>query len=188
MLVCILAGGEAWLFRNRKSNPQPASTPKDQECIEKAKRGDCDFYTCFDMRHNCDYHNYALNYGLRFCTRFDERRAQFNQRAWDWINNTRVCTMQKMLPDYESEVIHCEDVEHTAKHAHSDCSAAHGLCDVDMIWQHKDIMVDVYKPSRRAAVRFLMGIKSCGLHHARRLLAWVARTMVMILLPFLNNN
>lgn len=175
LLVTLLAVHtcNAWFFGN--SGRQEALGDIDPECLQKASDGDCDFYTCFEARHPCDSHNYALNYGLRFCHRFREEYDQFNQQGQELISGTRRCSMMAMLEHYNASHVNCEDVEAEAKMSHSICERQHGICDISMLMANKERIRAIYFDnfSRRALVRLLYTINQCGTGGMNEFITWI---------------
>ena len=51
---------------------------EEDPCVTKAKAGDCEFYSCFEEKHSCPKKiNYATEYGLNFCKRYDKHLSEF---------------------------------------------------------------------------------------------------------------
>jgi hypothetical protein len=161
----------AWFFGG--SGRQQATGEISEECIKKAADGDCTFYICFDQRHMCERHNYALSYGWRYCDLMNSNFDKFTHDAKEWIINTRVCSMTKMLEFYREEHINCHDVEQEMQERHGECEAEHGVCDHNLITDNREVLMDIYGFNRKTLNRFAKMIKECGLDAGSELLAWL---------------
>lgn len=166
----LIASSQAWFFG--RSGRQEAEGPVSQDCINLARRGDCHFYTCFDERHPCTNNNYALNYGWRYCVRFEQNYPMFTQQGKDWVNNTRKCAMDKMLEFYEATHINCEDVQAEMKDNHGRCEADHGLCDSNLLTENKEAFRNIYGVTKKTVMRFVFSVKHCGLSTVRDVVGW----------------
>jgi hypothetical protein len=173
LCLAVVCGSDAFLFDLFKTKKQNATKPIDEACIAKARQGDCQFYVCFDERHPCDSDsNYALKYGWRFCSRFDLYKDQLTNEGRAWLNNSRLCSMERMLEYYRSNSINCDDLEDEMQEKHAECEVESGMCRGNLLTQNREAFSDVYALNRRSVTHFMMSVKHCAASAMREVATW----------------
>lgn len=173
LCLVMVQTSSAFFFNFRRATKQAANRSLDEECVTKARRGDCRFYQCFNERYPCaDSNNYAIKYGYRFCSRFDLYYDQLTVQGQRWLNGTRLCAMEKMLDFYRLNELSCTEVDSQMKEKQAACEAENGLCNGRLLVENKDIFSDVYALNRRSAVQFLQTVKQCSLTKFREVATW----------------
>ena len=105
----------------------------DTTCTNKANRGDCEFYTCFENRRNCGSQGYMLGYGRKYCYRFGEHYDSFNDAGRKWIDCARKCLTGALIGSYQSSVPSgqgCTNLTSLAFNSHVNCYLRCGFCHV----------------------------------------------------------
>ncbi|ELU00177.1 hypothetical protein CAPTEDRAFT_220807 [Capitella teleta] len=161
LVAVLLPLTEGWWFI-RTNSRQKAEGDIKRDCIAKAKKGTCDFFVCFDQRHPCEHSNYALSFGWKFCTAFDQHYARFDAEAKNWINGTRKCVMEAMLEFYNEEHVNCQDVSEEMKDAHGRCGAENGICSLPLLHNNKHVLTDIYGVNEKTLHRMALFFKHCG--------------------------
>jgi len=159
------------------SPSQEAVRPIDESCVAHAHNGICQFYTCFEERHPCSTPNYALDYGWRFCSRFDTHFSRLNLAGQKWLNGTRKCAMEHLLSFYQEESIVCSEVAAEMKDSHASCEVENGLCSGRMLTDNKRVFTDVYTINRHSVTQFLHSIKHCTASKLRQVSSWFRETI-----------
>lgn len=162
-------------FLNTRTGKQAAKKPIDEECMAKARSGDCAFYLCFDERHPCSSigsNSYAITYGLKFCSRFDDHKRELTSEGRRWLDGTRLCSMEKMLDLYREESISCSKVEEEMKEWHAACEAENGLCQGQLLSENKEVFSYVYELDAQSVIRFLYSVKQCAGSKLSEVTAW----------------
>lgn len=139
-----------------------AVNPIDEECIGKARSGDCSFYECFERRHPCLWNNFAIKHGWTYCRRFNSEYAKLTPQGQQWLNSTRQCAMMTMVAYYRSETTNCPEMETQFQKIHSQCSVDNGICNGRIALENKRVFFRVYKLSTTVMTKFLRTLDHCS--------------------------
>lgn len=164
----------AW-FSFLRPRKQQAAQPIDADCVSKALGGDCSFYQCFNQRHPCNASssNYAIDYGWKYCSRFDTHRNRLTEEGQRWLNGTRTCSMEKMLEYYRANAILCSEIETDMKEKHAVCEETNGLCRGSLIMDNKEVLVDVFTVSVNSGSHLLYSVEKCAVAHLGEAVSWL---------------
>jgi len=154
------------------STSQDAVGPVEESCVEYAHAGNCQFFRCFEDRHPCSTRNYAIDYGWRFCSRFDNEKDRMTVDGQRWLNDTRQCTMEHLLAFYREDSITCSDVAATMKDQRGSCEVESGLCSAGVLVDNREVFTDVYALNRQSATQFVHSMKHCTISTARQVATW----------------
>ncbi|WAQ95934.1 hypothetical protein MAR_028624, partial [Mya arenaria] len=115
----------------------------DPKCMEKAQRGTCDFYQCFDEKTQCGAGGYALKFGATYCNRFGDYYSNFTSGGQKMIDCVRHCLTRFLLKYYEMPNGDCSAIESAAFDSHVNCYVSCNFCDV---WNdNKKALYNVYE-------------------------------------------
>ncbi|XP_047123525.1 uncharacterized protein LOC124806540 [Hydra vulgaris] len=86
---------------------------------------DCSWYSnCLAAKFPCSgsQTEYAISYGQKFCSLYNDRRSAFSQNALNWVNAVRKCLQVSLVPllrDYST--VSCNDIFNKAMASHPGC-------------------------------------------------------------------
>jgi len=176
MILCLLLVGHkaiATSILDAVTTPtQTAAIPIEDSCIDYAHGGDCQFFRCFEDRHPCPSRNYAIDYGWRFCSRFDLEKSRMTVDGQRWLNDTRQCIMEQLLAFYLEDSVVCSDLAATMKDQRGSCEVESGLCSAGILVDNKEVFTDVYSFNRQSATQFVHSVKHCTISTARQVANW----------------
>ena len=93
----------------------------------------CDWYsTCenvYGPRNCTGEENYAINYGEKYCKKYDLTYHWFSANGQAWIDKVRKCLQVALVPTLGAG-LSCEEVKRIAFRSHPGCYADNGLCDL----------------------------------------------------------
>ena len=180
VLFCVaLHTSSAFLSYFLGPRKTPAVGPIDADCVSKALDVNCSFYQCFNERHPCgDSENYAVNYGWRFCSRFDAHRNRLTAEGQRWLKAARNCSMVKILKHYRENAISCSAVQENMREAHADCESTHGLCRGRLIADNKEVLADVYTVSLNSGSQFLYSLEKCAMAQVSDAVTWLSARLL----------
>ncbi|XP_052277749.1 uncharacterized protein LOC127876478 [Dreissena polymorpha] len=120
IVVCCSLGANAWSFwRSPWVKPREGVT---DECLQMAARGDCGFYQCLERRFQCGSEGYALKIGYHLCNKSDEIHSRFTAQGQRYMEGSKVCITNALLPVYKQNSIRCDDVMSEGARAMRTCS------------------------------------------------------------------
>ncbi|RPA83350.1 hypothetical protein BJ508DRAFT_197606, partial [Ascobolus immersus RN42] len=96
--------------------------------------GKCSFYAdCLEAKKKCGSSGYALDYGKKYCNKFENAKSKFTTSGQRWVTKTMTCLQKKLVPAVKgtSGWTTCDAIEKKAFASHSDCYVSSGLCDLD---------------------------------------------------------
>ena len=99
------------------------NSPLKDECYTPTG-DDCSWYrNCVAKRYDCSKsHNYALNYGEKFCELYNDNFNSFSNDGKIWVDKVRKCLQLKLAQYIKpwSDVT-CEELEKIAFESHNPC-------------------------------------------------------------------
>ncbi len=112
------------LFLTLISFVRASSFPKPSE-------SSCDFYSSLEEQLKC--HNespYLLNYGMKYCNKFQARKNVWNGKLKQWVGPTTLCLQEELIrtPSYLKP---CTMMADTAYASHPTCYMKTGFCDFE---------------------------------------------------------
>lgn len=152
---------------------------EDPTCVQKGKDGSCDFYTCFNDHRNCGSGGYALNYGRKYCNRFNDYKNQFTSDGQTMINCVRKCLTSTLIGSYQTNDTagqYCDHIQAAAFGSHVRCYRECNFCQV---WSHnKNALKNVYEFgdffSREAISQVTLIGGECSISLAQDIAHWVS--------------
>ncbi|XP_064622091.1 uncharacterized protein LOC135484492 [Lineus longissimus] len=172
VLVICAALNLSGAFLLRENVQQPASSDLDDNCTVIASRGDCDFYTCFQRRHQCS--EYLVEHARDLCTKLENRRPQFTAQGQVWLSNQTKCVMEKLVPSYRLSVLDCNDLTEAGYGFYLECSLSGRPNVCDIIWQNiEHFMAVTNMRSVRDAKFAFTTMTKCGLQSLQRFIRYL---------------
>jgi len=89
---------------------------------------DCEYYTCVAAARHCQGRTYPLQFGRRYCLRFEARKDRFSPLGQSWINDVRSCLIREM--DTYPPDLTCADLKTRAFRDHVPCYLESGYCNL----------------------------------------------------------
>ena len=106
---------------------------------------DCEYYTCVAQSRHCTSKSYPINFGRKYCLRYNQSFQKFSSNGKRWIQDVRRCLIQKM-ESYDSELT-CHELKIRAFKDHIPCYIDHGYCELSN--QDKIEIIKTVLPSLR---------------------------------------
>ena len=101
-------------------------------CIYFTNSFGCEWYTnCLDQKYPCGDKGYAIDYGFKYCSKFNENISKFNAQGQEWVRNTMDClksTLAKEIVPYFDK--NCDIIRKTAFDSHPPCYIQNGFCEL----------------------------------------------------------
>jgi len=101
-------------------------------------RGQCSFYEdCLETRYHCGADGYPLDYGKKYCNKFNAAKGGFTKEGQTWMLDTMECLQLALVPEangpqqamVEKQVgSPCDVLRRKAFGTHSQCYIESGLC------------------------------------------------------------
>lgn len=73
--------------------------------------------------------NYALNYGFKYCNRYETNLRKFSRAGREWIAKTRTCLQQVLAPHIAGNYT-MADLKEFAFESHTRCYVDSGVCEL----------------------------------------------------------
>ena len=89
---------------------------------------DCEYYTCVATTRHCQTGSYPLQFGRRYCLRYEARKHLFSLQGQAWINDVRSCLIREMNT-YPADLT-CGELKTRAFRDHVPCYLESGYCDL----------------------------------------------------------
>ncbi|ETV98092.1 hypothetical protein H310_08837, partial [Aphanomyces invadans] len=121
MKVTVLAAAVASscaLRQDQGHHTDPANLPQCQRPVPKS----CAFYSqCIEVAHPCGPRGYAIDFGEKYCVKFNEKKDWFSEDGRRWLDGTMTCLQQKLVPMLRSPNVTCEAIRTFAFNSHPAC-------------------------------------------------------------------
>jgi len=89
----------------------------------------CSFYDkCLEARNQCGLDGYTLNYGLKFCKKFNA--MDLSSEGEKWITKTMACLQANLIQFAETKT-DCNVIEQKAFETHVSCYIESGFCNLN---------------------------------------------------------
>ena len=124
-------------------NPCPDPTPSDP--------AQCNWYlNCLNTKFDCGSEGYPIDYGYKFCSKYDENYDDFSDQGKKWIDSVKLCLQNALLPVLNDPSSYdCDSLKSYAFDTHSKCYLGNdgefdSICDlpiqdwgavVSTVWQ-----------------------------------------------------
>lgn len=120
------------------------------------RTSDCEYYTCVAAARHCQGGSYPLQFGRRYCLRYEARKHRFSQEGQAWINDVRSCLIREMNT-YPADLT-CGDLKTRAFGDHVPCYLESGYCELSA--RDKRQVFKAIWPSLKNIQVILAGIKT----------------------------
>lgn len=130
VLALMTASSYGWFFNRDPETATADGQDIDQECLEKADRGDCDFYTCFSRRLYCGQNQYILRHGLYYCQKMEIHKSSFTEQGQRFLEDVTRCMTTSLKPIYRQSYYNCHNLSHNAVAEMERCFRDHAFCTV----------------------------------------------------------
>lgn len=88
--------------------------------------GQCGYYVCKEAENRCGDDGYFINFGLKYCERYQEVEPSFTTQGQRFLDNVRTCLQVKL--ENPGRKYSCGSVESYAVNTHFDCYMQAGYC------------------------------------------------------------
>lgn len=113
---------------------------------------DCEYYSCLAAAKHCSHRSYLVNFGHRYCLRYESRLSNFTEDGQVWMQEVRKCLIREMS-SYE-ENLSCKELKVRAFSDHVPCYIESGFCELSK-WDKKQILKTVWPTLKN--LRVLIG-------------------------------
>lgn len=91
----------------------------------------CLFYTdCMEAKIRCGASGYALDYGAKYCKKYQNRLASFTSQGQQWIHKTMNCLQKALVAPLQNCDNTCANLRQIAFNSHPSCYISSGVCDL----------------------------------------------------------
>lgn len=138
---------------------QPSVPSQQVNC--QASAVSCDYYKCKEAQKNCGNDGYWIGFGQQYCQKFLENEAGFSAQTQSWFHSVRFCLQNQT--NFFSSQNSCSDDFKQAMHAHVNCYAQTGFCQlsiedrIQIMWYLKDSLTlpETYSEGLQVELRCL---------------------------------
>jgi len=105
-----------------------------KECFQP-KAETCDWYRdCLEEIHPCmgSRESYAIDFGEKYCKRYDASYASFSPQGRIWIDKTRKCLQERLVPLLNNTKATCRKIQAWAFNTHTNCYVESGVCNLPL--------------------------------------------------------
>ncbi|TPX69593.1 hypothetical protein SpCBS45565_g02314 [Spizellomyces sp. 'palustris'] len=115
--------------------PQPiANVELPQNCTAPTPHT-CTFYTsCLEVAIPCGPDGYAIGYGNKFCSKFQENADKFTDKGEEWMYKVMSCLQESLVPKLPNnstsspKPMSCSELKSFAYSTHPNCYLSAGVC------------------------------------------------------------
>ena len=112
---------------------QCSSDPMCRDTCLNPPLKSCLFYTdCMEAKISCGASGYALDYGSRYCKKYENRLGLFTNQGQQWIYQTMNCLQKALVSPLQNCDNTCADLRQTAFASHPSCYITAGVCNLTM--------------------------------------------------------
>lgn len=102
--------------------------------------GNCNYYFCQEEIHHCGPEGYYIDFGLKYCYKYQEAEKNFSEQGKKFLQDVRLC-LQKAAERNAHEGLLCVEVKPINIWSHPDCYIESGYCNLSL--SEKMMVVDV---------------------------------------------
>jgi len=110
----------------------------DGSCYSDVNRckynpGDCGWYIgCLQNRFKCQYDDYPLGYGLRYCRKFNNHYQEFDEDGKKFVTLVTRCLQSQLIPYWTQGNLTCQELQEIAFKTHPYCylNVSPNFCDI----------------------------------------------------------
>ncbi|CBW25826.1 putative exported protein [Halobacteriovorax marinus SJ] len=89
---------------------------------------DCDYYSCIEEQRHCGKRGYPLNFGKKYCLKFNKEEDRFSEEGKRWIRDVRQCLIDQALESKDH--LSCKEFKKEQFKAHVPCYIKTGYCEL----------------------------------------------------------
>lgn len=105
------------------SNTTECSNPQPNYCMFYAQ--------CIQARYHCDPNGYPLNYGQKYCLKFQANASLLSKEGQTWMEKVMLCLQRDLVPyalGGSKSFANCSALNDYAFSTHPKCYVHSGLC------------------------------------------------------------
>ncbi len=128
--------------------------------IEAKNLGSCEYYRSLAHELKCPDNDYLIQFGERYCQRFDRYRQYFTPIGQRMLKRIKLCLQTSL---YNSENLTCENVKAIALDSHIECYKDANFCEMPLIDKNRLGLIvaeALFDPDYRSTI--LVILNSCN--------------------------
>jgi len=108
----------------------------------------CEYYTCINIKKNCNNKSYFKRFGLKYCLKFEKKIKKFSPQGQEWIQSVKSCLISSI--EEADQQLTCKEYKNVAIKHHTPCYFESGYCNLSFRDKRQVIQVikfSLWKPS-----------------------------------------
>jgi hypothetical protein len=142
--LCLMVASTQALWWGRGSRVASANGAAiDQNCLNLADQGSCEFYGCFEDRLGCGREWYIVRHGQYYCNKMQRLKENFNEAGQRFLEDAQRCMTQRLKNVYQRDMVDCHALEHSAVENTTACFTDNAFCSV--FRDNSEHFMDIYE-------------------------------------------
>lgn len=89
--------------------------------------GTCDYYLCKESNSACGAEGYYLEFGYRYCQKFETRKSEYSAGGQTWLSEVKACLQQEIENSHAGS---CREARSVALSSHVTCYERTNYCEL----------------------------------------------------------